>query len=145
MEISANLVREQRPRGLGSTPSILDSSETSKGISPISLGYPPPTYDEVFPDFPPSYSEISLMMKQCETIRLENLRTFVLGETNAVCDNFQGDDNMNREEDTCFGREDDDNNNNNSENDGDNNNGEEVDLLDHTNNNLGHIEFVQDL
>ncbi|XP_072391591.1 uncharacterized protein [Diabrotica undecimpunctata] len=74
MEISADLFNTHRH--LGSTPSILDSSETSKGISPTSLGVPPPTYEDVFPDFPPSYSEISLMQKSGELERLK-------GEKNA--------------------------------------------------------------
>ncbi|XP_056638536.1 uncharacterized protein LOC130446353 isoform X2 [Diorhabda sublineata] len=62
MEISADLFNPH----VGSTPSILDSSDTSKGISPTSLGVPPPTYEDVFPDFPPSYSEISIVQKSDE-------------------------------------------------------------------------------
>lgn len=69
MEISADLIRTQRQ--LGSSSSILDSSETSKGLSPTSLGVPPPTYEDVFPDFPPSYSEISLMQKAADLERLQ--------------------------------------------------------------------------
>ncbi|KAG5882588.1 hypothetical protein JTB14_030137 [Gonioctena quinquepunctata] len=78
MEISADLIHSRRQ--LGSTPSILDSSETSKGISPTSLGCPPPNYQDVFPDFPPSYSEINLMNKNYESIQLENLNVRVVNE-----------------------------------------------------------------
>nr|XP_023023802.1 probable serine/threonine-protein kinase DDB_G0282895 [Leptinotarsa decemlineata] len=80
MELSADLIHPQRQ--LGSTPSILDSSETSKGISPTSLGCPPPTYEDVFPDFPPSYSEISLMNKNYESIDLENSNVRAVNEMN---------------------------------------------------------------
>ncbi|XP_050301097.1 uncharacterized protein LOC126739457 isoform X1 [Anthonomus grandis grandis] len=67
MELSANLIRRQHlnnPRQLtGSTPSILDSDNTSKGLSPTSLGFGPPLYEDIFCDLPPSYSEVSLMLK----------------------------------------------------------------------------------
>ncbi|XP_066154762.1 uncharacterized protein [Euwallacea fornicatus] len=67
LELSANLMRNPL-RMAGSTPSILDSDTTSKGISPTSLGYGPPAYEEIFgmKDFhlPPSYSEVSLMLKE---------------------------------------------------------------------------------
>ncbi|CAH0551386.1 unnamed protein product [Brassicogethes aeneus] len=84
MELSANLIRAQRHQ-TGSTPSILDSETTSKGLSPISLGLSPPAYDEIFgdklpTDLPPSYSELSLMfrnytrqMQGVEQYSLENL------------------------------------------------------------------------
>lgn len=72
MEINPDLIGT-RPQL--STPSILDSSETSKGISPISLGHLPPTYEEIFPDFPPSYSELSLVTNTFKTPKLEHFRT----------------------------------------------------------------------
>lgn len=65
MELSANLIRAQA----GSTPSILDSEATSKGLSPTSLGFSPPAYEDIFgddknnSDLPPSYSEVSLMFR----------------------------------------------------------------------------------
>ncbi|RZC35860.1 hypothetical protein BDFB_008686 [Asbolus verrucosus] len=66
MELSANLIRAQRYQ-TGSTPSILDSETTSKGLSPTSLGFSPPAYEDIFgdknSDLPPSYSEVSLMFR----------------------------------------------------------------------------------
>ncbi|EFA07331.1 uncharacterized protein LOC655240 [Tribolium castaneum] len=65
MELSANLIRAQRYQA-GSTPSILDSETTSKGLSPTSLGFSPPAYEDIFgdkSDLPPSYSEVSLMFR----------------------------------------------------------------------------------
>lgn len=67
MELSANLIRAHHLR-YSSTPSILDSDTTSKGLSPISLGYSPPSYEDIFGeknnDLPPSYSELSLLFRQ---------------------------------------------------------------------------------
>lgn len=68
MELSANMIRAQRVQN-GSTPSILDSETTSKGLSPspTSLGLSPPAYEDIFgeknADLPPSYSELSFMMR----------------------------------------------------------------------------------
>ncbi|CAG9860817.1 unnamed protein product [Phyllotreta striolata] len=94
MEISADLIRAQRQ--LGSSSSILDSSEASKGISPTSLGVPPPTYEDVFPDFPPSYSEISLMQKDASL------------DKRGTCDNddsFLNSDSGNGEMSNCVQRD----------------------------------------
>lgn len=68
MELSAELIREHnRLHTTGSTPSILDSEATSKGLSPTSLGVSPPAYDDIFGgknwDLPPSYSELSIMLR----------------------------------------------------------------------------------
>lgn len=72
MELSAELIREHNNRlqyTTGSTPSILDSSETTSkaGLSPTSLGVSPPAYDDIFGsktwDLPPSYSELSIMLR----------------------------------------------------------------------------------
>lgn len=64
MELSANMIRAQRLQN-GSTPSILDSDTTSKGYSPTSLGLSPPAYEDIFgeKDLPPSYSELSFMLR----------------------------------------------------------------------------------
>lgn len=68
MELSAELIREHnRQQNTGSTPSILDSEATSKGLSPTSLGLSPPAYEDIFGsknwDLPPSYSELSIMLR----------------------------------------------------------------------------------
>lgn len=70
MELSAELIREHnrlQHHTTGSTPSILDSETTSKGLSPTSLGVSPPAYDDIFGsknwDLPPSYSELSIMLR----------------------------------------------------------------------------------
>ncbi|KAF7284476.1 hypothetical protein GWI33_022070 [Rhynchophorus ferrugineus] len=60
LELGANIIRHQVT---DSTPSILDSDTTSKGISPLSLGRGPPAYEDIFGDLPPSYSEVSIMLK----------------------------------------------------------------------------------
>lgn len=104
-EITAGLVRT--PRQL-STPSILDSSETSKGVSP---GLPPPNYEDIFPDFPPSYSEISLMMKSggLEMIEMGNFKTCSVNNVNSE---LTVDRNMNDLiEETDSPQDNDDNNN----------------------------------
>ncbi|XP_022906846.1 uncharacterized protein [Onthophagus taurus] len=81
MELSANLIRAHQRR-YASTPSILDSDTTSKGLSPISLGYSPPSYEDIFGDktldLPPSYSELSLLFKQrqIQMGELTELRSF---------------------------------------------------------------------
>lgn len=68
LELSANLIRNQSDtlQLTCSTPSILDSDATSKGLSPTSLGFGPPAYEEIFGlrglDLPPSYSEVSLLL-----------------------------------------------------------------------------------
>lgn len=68
MELSSNLIRAHRLQYgcFGpSTPSILDSEATSKGLSPVSLGYSPPAYEDIVKcDLPPSYSELSLLFRQ---------------------------------------------------------------------------------
>lgn len=82
MELSANLIRAQRYQ-TGSTPSILDSETTSKGLSPSSLGVSPPAYEDIFGDkscdLPPSYSEISFMF------RTHNARIASQNETIEMC------------------------------------------------------------
>lgn len=84
MELGENIIRNQRYQTGGSTPSILqiDSETTSKGLpSPIFDSFPPPTYDSIFGsrfyvnDLPPSYSEISLQMRN-----LANQRSGVIDE-----------------------------------------------------------------
>ncbi|KAJ3650224.1 hypothetical protein Zmor_021924 [Zophobas morio] len=87
MELSANLIRAQRYQ-TGSTPSILDSETTSKGLSPTSLGVSPPAYEDIFGDksndLPPSYSEVSLMFRtynrrmlnEPENIEMRNMDTY---------------------------------------------------------------------
>lgn len=66
MELSANLIRAQRLQ-TGSNPSILESEATSKGLSPTSIDFLPPAYEDIFgaknSDLPPSYSEISMMFR----------------------------------------------------------------------------------
>lgn len=62
MELSANIIRAHQMH-YASTPSILDSDTTSKGLTPTSLGFSPPSYDALFgekepSDLPPSYSEV---------------------------------------------------------------------------------------
>lgn len=67
MELSANLIRTNRDR---STSSILDTSETSKCLTPLSCNNftNPPSYSDIFNcfnrnnDLPPSYSELSLLI-----------------------------------------------------------------------------------
>lgn len=67
MELSANLIRAQRYQN-GSNPSIFDSEATSKGLSPTSMDFLPPAYEDIFgtknSDLPPSYSEISMMLRK---------------------------------------------------------------------------------
>lgn len=62
LELSANIIRHHQ-QVTGSTPSILGSDTTSKGLSPTSLDHGPPLYEDIFGDLPPSYSEVSLAMK----------------------------------------------------------------------------------
>lgn len=87
LELSANLIRNQNApfQVTGSTPSILDSDNTSKGLSPTSLGYGPPAYEDIFGlrdlDLPPSYSEVSLMLKN-----QRNGECIELGEICAIRD-----------------------------------------------------------
>ncbi|XP_044264147.1 uncharacterized protein LOC123010979 isoform X2 [Tribolium madens] len=90
MELSANLIRSQRYQ-TGSTPSILDSETTSKGLSPTSLGFSPPAYEDIFgdkSDLPPSYSEVSLMfrtqrrLQEPESIEMCEVDTDVNNENN---------------------------------------------------------------
>lgn len=84
MELSANLIRAHHLR-YSSTPSILDSDTTSKGLSPISLGYSPPSYEDIFGDknndLPPSYSELSLLFRQ-RHLEFSEMQTFNLGSMN---------------------------------------------------------------
>lgn len=89
MEINTHLVRTRTQL---STPSLLESSDTSKGISPISVGRPPPSYGDVFPDFPPSYSELSFVIKNIENIEMSNIRTCAVTET---CEGVTVDENVN--------------------------------------------------
>lgn len=89
MEINSELIRTRTQL---STPSILDSSNTSKGISPTSLGKPPPSYEEVFPDFPPSYSELSIVMKNLQTVEPEHVRTC---DVTDITENITVDENVN--------------------------------------------------
>ncbi|KAL1513047.1 hypothetical protein ABEB36_002527 [Hypothenemus hampei] len=69
LELGENVIRHQNLPLTDSTPSILDSevSTTSKGLSPTSLGYGPPAYEEIFGlkdvDLPPSYSTVSFILK----------------------------------------------------------------------------------
>lgn len=81
MQLSADLIREHR---LGSTPSILDSEATSKGmsLSPSSLGVSPPAYDDIYGsklnnwDLPPSYSQLSIMLQlNCVNSNSDERRT----------------------------------------------------------------------
>lgn len=69
MELSANIIRAHQMRH-ASTPSILDSETTSKGLSPSSTCFSPPSYDDIFGekpyDLPPSYSEVSLMLRHLD-------------------------------------------------------------------------------
>ncbi|ENN81398.1 hypothetical protein YQE_02214, partial [Dendroctonus ponderosae] len=84
LELSANLIRNQSDtvRLTCSTPSILDSDTTSKGLSPTSLGFGPPAYEDIFGlrelDLPPSYSEVSLLLlnnlRNGECIELEEVQ-----------------------------------------------------------------------
>lgn len=77
MELSAELIREHNrlQHTTGSTPSILDSEATSKGLSPTSLGVSPPAYDDIFGskdwDLPPSYSELSIMLRTFSVKKVE--------------------------------------------------------------------------
>lgn len=87
MELNSELIRTQL-----STPSILDSSDTSKGISPTSLGRPPPSYEDVFPDFPPSYSELSLLMKNLQTVEMGHVETCAVTE---ISEDMTVDENVN--------------------------------------------------
>lgn len=78
MELSANIIRAHQMQ-YASTPSILDSEATSKGLSPTSLGFSPPSYDDIFgeknSDLPPSYSEVSLMFRQFNKINEQEHRS----------------------------------------------------------------------
>lgn len=89
LEINSDLIRTRTQL---STPSLLDSSDTSKGISPTSLGRPPPSYEEVFPDFPPSYSELSLIMKNVQTVEGGHVRTCAVID---ICENVTVTENVN--------------------------------------------------
>ncbi|KRT86268.1 hypothetical protein AMK59_2503, partial [Oryctes borbonicus] len=86
MELSANLIRAHHLR-YSSTPSILDSDTTSKGLSPISLGYSPPSYEDIFGektnDLPPSYSELSLLFRQRQ-MEYSEMQDFNLGSVAVV-------------------------------------------------------------
>lgn len=105
LELGASLIRHQNAPfpTTGSTPSILDSDTTSKGISPTSLGYGPPAYEDIFKDLdlPPSYSEVSLMLKgvrgeciEMEEIRVDRARTSDCLPNNDECSNEQGQENQ---------------------------------------------------
>lgn len=86
MELSANLIRAHHLR-YSSTPSILDSDTTSKGLSPISLGYSPPSYEDIFgeknSDLPPSYSELSLLFRQRQ-MESNEMQSFNFGSMTAT-------------------------------------------------------------
>ncbi|GJQ76407.1 hypothetical protein Trydic_g2123 [Trypoxylus dichotomus] len=86
MELSANLIRAHHLR-YSSTPSILDSDTTSKGLSPISLGYSPPSYEDIFGekanDLPPSYSQLSLLFRQRQ-VEYSEMQNFNLGSMAAA-------------------------------------------------------------
>ncbi|KAF5275186.1 hypothetical protein FQR65_LT04218 [Abscondita terminalis] len=77
MELSANLIRAQNIQN-ASNPSILESENTSKGLSPTSLDFLPPAYEDIFgiknSDLPPSYSEISLMFRKLSREKLNAVR-----------------------------------------------------------------------
>lgn len=77
MELSANLIRAQNIQN-ASNPSILESENTSKGLSPTSLDFLPPAYEDIFgiknSDLPPSYSEISLMFRKLSRENLNKVR-----------------------------------------------------------------------
>lgn len=108
LELGASLIRHQNApfQTTGSTPSILDSDTTSKGISPTSLGYGPPAYEDIFGlkdlDLPPSYSEVSLMLKgvrgeciELEEIRVDRARTISDSvANNDECSNEEGQENQ---------------------------------------------------
>lgn len=100
MELSANLIRAQRYQ-TGSTPSILDSETTSKGLSPTSLGFSPPAYEDIFgdkSDLPPSYSEVSLMFRT-HNRRLPETESIEMCEIEeGMCDSeVNNENNFNRE------------------------------------------------
>lgn len=108
-ELSADLIRAQRHQ-TGSTPSILDSDTTSKGLSPISLGLSPPAYEDIFgdksrSDLPPSYSELSLMFRNynrqihCESIEMCSLNERgLVGNSDEISDtDVNNDNNINKE------------------------------------------------
>ncbi|CAH2005338.1 unnamed protein product [Acanthoscelides obtectus] len=159
MEVGADLYRPSmhrrpsQPLTIASTPSfIIDSSDTSKGVTPTSLKLPPPAYGQLFPsDLPPSYSEISLMMKQnrLETLHLEPMPSSNQLRDGEVTVVQMADSNANVDEsETRLSREpvySDDNDDNNNviverEND--------VEDINNNNNVVianGHIEFVQEL
>ncbi|KAK5648894.1 hypothetical protein RI129_003786 [Pyrocoelia pectoralis] len=75
MELSANLIRAQNLQN-GSRTSTFMSEDTSKGLSTVSLDFLPPAYEDIFgiknSDLPPSYSEISLMLKKLSGKHLSN-------------------------------------------------------------------------
>ncbi|XP_060522046.1 uncharacterized protein LOC132699390 isoform X1 [Cylas formicarius] len=85
MELSADLIRAEsgQYRITNSTPSVfIDSDNTSKGMSPTSLGFSPPAYEDIFGkkalDLPPSYSEVSIILKNQqieECIEMSELNT----------------------------------------------------------------------
>lgn len=89
LEINSN--QNRTPSHL-STPSLFDSSDTSKGVSPTSLYCPPPRYEEVFPDFPPSYSEISLSQKNVPFPNMKNADTYAMTD---ICVNMTTHINVN--------------------------------------------------
>ncbi|XP_025833487.1 uncharacterized protein LOC108743134 [Agrilus planipennis] len=66
MELSANMIRN-RHRFEGSSASVLDSESAYKMRSFTSINCFPPSYEDIFGtkncDLPPSYSEISMMLK----------------------------------------------------------------------------------
>nr|CAH7746297.1 unnamed protein product [Callosobruchus chinensis] len=160
MEVGADLYRPSmhrrpsQPLTIASTPSfIIDSSDTSKGVTPTSLKLPPPAYGQLFPDLPPSYSEISLMMKQnrLETFHLETMATSNQLSDGEVTVVQMTDPNANLDEsETRFPvepegyRDDNDNNNVNNIED----RGNDIEDINNNNNVVlgnGHIEFVQQL
>ncbi|XP_031327237.1 uncharacterized protein LOC116158578 isoform X2 [Photinus pyralis] len=65
IELSANLILQDQN---GSHADTLESEDTSKGLSLVSLDFLPPPYDDIFglknSDLPPSYSEISVMLQK---------------------------------------------------------------------------------
>ncbi|CAH2005339.1 unnamed protein product [Acanthoscelides obtectus] len=172
MEVGADLYRPSmhrrpsQPLTIASTPSfIIDSSDTSKGVTPTSLKCGKYTCSisarEAHKaqytrrckavDLPPSYSEISLMMKQnrLETLHLEPMPSSNQLRDGEVTVVQMADSNANVDEsETRLSREpvySDDNDDNNNviverEND--------VEDINNNNNVVianGHIEFVQEL
>lgn len=87
MELSANLIRAHQLHR-SSTRSVLDSENTSKGMSPVSLGCSPPSYDDIFGkrslDLPPSYSELSLYVQRGR-LKLDSMQGGDVNEDDVTC------------------------------------------------------------